>query len=63
MEGGKKALLEVSSMNLIPILGMFKEIESKGKVVLLEVSLMNLILGISKVTKWKGKAWCYWKYH
>ena len=37
MEGGKKVLLEVSSMNLIPILGMSKEIKSKGKVVLLEV--------------------------
>ena len=29
MEGEKKVLLEVSSMNLIPILGMSKEIKWK----------------------------------
>ena len=37
MEGEKKVLLEVSSVNLIRILGMFKEIKWKVKVVLLEV--------------------------
>ena len=63
MEGEKKVLLEVSSMNLIPVLGMSKEIKWKVKVVLLEVSLMNFILGISKETKWKVKGWCYSKYH
>ena len=31
MEGGKKVLLEVSSMNLIPIFGMSKEIKWKVK--------------------------------
>ena len=50
MEGERKLLLEVSSMNLIPILGMSKDIKWKVKVVLLEVSLMNFILGISKET-------------
>ena len=63
MEGEKKVLLEVSSKNLTPILGMSKEIKWKVKVVLLEVSLMNFILGISKETKWKVKGWCYSKYH
>ena len=63
IEGERMVLLEVSSMNLIPILGMSKEIKGKVKVVLLEVSLMNFILGIPKETKWKVKAWCYSKYH
>ena len=63
MEGSKKVLLEVSSMNLIAILWMSKEIKWKVKVVLLEDSLMNFILGISQETKWKVKAWCYSKYH
>ena len=63
MEGEKKVLLELSSMNLIPILGMSKEMKWKVKVVLLEVSLMNFLLGISKETKWKVKGWCYSKYH
>ena len=49
-------LLEVLSMNLIPILGMSKEIKGNVKVVLLEVSLTNFILGIPKETKWKVKA-------
>ena len=62
-EGQRMVLLEVSSMNLIPVLGMSKEIKRKVKVVLLEISLMNFILGISKETKWKVKAWCYSKYH
>ena len=55
MEGEKKVLLEVSSMNLIPILGMSKDIKWKVKVVLLEVSLMNFILRIFKAIKWKVK--------
>ena len=55
MEGEKKVLLEAWSMNLIPILGMSKEIKWKVKVVLLEVSLMNFILRISKEIKWRGK--------
>ena len=63
IEGEKNVLHEVSSMNLIPILGMSKEIKWKVKVVLLEVSLINIILGISKETKWNVKAWCYSKYH
>ena len=63
MEGVRMVLLEVSSMNLIPVLGMSKEMKRKVKVVLLQVSLMNFILGISKETKWKAKAWCYSKYH
>ena len=46
MEGEKKVLLEGSSMNLIAIRGMSKEIKWKVKVVLLEVSLMNFILRI-----------------
>ena len=48
LEGEKMVLLELSSMNLIPILRMSKEVKWKVKVVLLEVSLMNLILGRSK---------------
>ena len=63
MEGVRMVLLEVSSMNLIPVLGMSKEMKRKVKVVLLQVSLMNFILGISKETKWKAKARCYSKYH
>ena len=63
MESEKKVLLEGSSMNLIAILGMSKEIKWKVKVVLLEVSLMNFVLEISKETKSKVKAWCYSKYH
>ena len=63
MEGERMVLLEVSSMNLIPVLGMSKEIKRKVKVVLLEVSMMNFILGISKDIKWRVKAWCYSKYH
>ena len=55
MEGERMVLLEVSSRNLIPILGMSKEIKWKVKVVLLEVSLINLILRISKEMKWKVK--------
>ena len=46
MEGEKKVLLEVSSLNVIQILGMFKEIKWKVKVVLLKVSLMNFFLRI-----------------
>ena len=42
-EGQRMVLLEVSSMNLIPVLGMSKEIKRKVKVVLLEISLMNFI--------------------
>ena len=60
---GKVVLLEVSLMNLIPILWMSKEIKWKVKVVLLEVSLMNFIFEISKETKWKLNAWYYSKYH
>ena len=63
MEGGKNVLLEVSSIKLIPILWMSKEIKWKVKVVLLEDSLMNFILGISQETKWTVKTWCYSKYH
>ena len=63
LEDEKMVLLELSSMNLIPILWMSKEIKWKVKVVLLEVSLMNFILGRSKETKWKVKAQCYSKYH
>ena len=63
MEDERMVLLEVSSMNLIPVLGMSKEIKRKVKVVLLEVSMMNFILGISKEIKWRVKAWCYSKYH
>ena len=37
MEGERMVLLEVSSMNLIPVLGMSKETKRKVKVVLLEV--------------------------
>ena len=55
-EGEKMVLLEVLSMNLIPILGMSKDIKWKVKVVLREVLLMNLILGRCKETKWKVKA-------
>ena len=55
MEGERMVLLEVSSMNLIPILGMSKQIKWKVKVVLLEVSLINFILRISKEMKWKVK--------
>ena len=46
MEGEKKVLLEVSSLNVIPILGMFKEIKWMVKVVLLEGSLMNFFFRI-----------------
>ena len=46
MEGERMVLLEVSSMNLIPIHGMSKEIKWKMKVVLLELSLMKFILWI-----------------
>ena len=63
MEGARMVLLEVSSINLIPVLGMSKEINRKVKVLLLEVSLMNFSPGISKETKWKVKSWCYSKYH
>ena len=35
MEGEKKVLLEVSSMNLFPVLVISKEIKWNGKVVLL----------------------------
>ena len=63
MEGERMVLLEVSWTNLIPILGMSKEIKRKTKLVLREVSLMNFILGISKETKGKVKAQFYFKYH
>ena len=63
IEGGRMVLLEVLSMNLIPILGMSKEIKRKLMMALLEVSLMNFIFGIPRETKWKVKAWCYSKYH
>ena len=53
MEGKRMVLLEVSSTNLIPILGMSKEIKWTVKVVSLEVSLINFILQISKENKWK----------
>ena len=56
MEDERIVLLEVPSMNVIPILGMSKEIKWKVKVVLLEVSLMNIILGISKDIKWNVEA-------
>ena len=55
MEGERMVLLEVSSMNLIAILGISKEIKWKVKVVLIEVSLMNLILRISDEIKWNLK--------
>ena len=58
IEGEKNVLHEVSSINLIRIFGMSKEIKWKLKVLILEVSLMNFILAISKETKWKVKAWC-----
>ena len=63
LEGEKMVLLEVSSMNLIPILWISKERKWKVKVVLHKVSLMNFILGRSKDAKWKVKGWCYSKYH
>ena len=63
IEGERMVLLEVSSMNLVPILWMSKEIKWKVKMVLLEASLMNFIFGRSKETKWKVRAWCYSKYH
>ena len=63
MEGEKMVSLEVSSMNLIPMLGMSKEIKWKVQVVLREVSLMNFILGRSKETKWTVTAWCFSKCH
>ena len=44
MESEKMVLLEVSYMNLIPILETSKEIKWKVKVVLRGVSLMNFIL-------------------
>ena len=53
MEGERMVLLEVSSMNLIPIHGMCKEIKWKIKVVLLEVSLLKFILEVSNKIKWK----------
>ena len=46
MEGERMVLLELSSMNLIPIHGMSKEIKWKMKVVLLELSLKKFILWI-----------------
>ena len=58
MEGERMVLIEVSSMNLIPIFGISKAIKRKVKVVLLEISLMNFFLGITKETKWKVKEWC-----
>ena len=51
MEGERMVLLEESSLNLIRIDGMSKEMKRKVKVVLLEVSLMNFILRISKEIK------------
>ena len=48
IEGGRMVLLEVLSMNLIPILGMSKEIKRKLMMALLEVSLMNFIFGIPR---------------
>ena len=51
MEGERMVLLEESSLNLIRIDGMSKEMKWKVKVVLLEVSLMNFILRISKEIK------------
>ena len=41
MESERMVLIEVSSMKLILILGMSKEIKWEVKSVLLEVSLMN----------------------
>ena len=55
MEGERMVLLEESSLNLIRIDGMSKEMKWKVKVVLLEVSLMNFILRISREIKWKEK--------
>ena len=51
MEGERMVLLDESSLNLIGIDGMSKEIKWKMKVVLVEVSLMNFILRISKEIK------------
>ena len=51
MEGERMVLLDESSLNLIRIDGMSKEIKWKMKVVLVEVSLMNFILRISKEIK------------
>ena len=51
MEGEKKVLLEVSSMNLIPILGITKEIKQKVKMISREIPLMNFILGMSNGIK------------
>ena len=51
MEGERMVLLEESSLNLIRIDGMSKEMKWKVKVVLLEISLMNFILRISKEIK------------
>ena len=44
MEGERMVLQEVSSMNLISIHVMSKEMKWKMKLVLLELSLMNFIL-------------------